>query len=411
MSADLHTVVVMWVQFGPYHLARLEATGRYFSSRGVRVIGLEVATKDSQYAWDAEKGAKNFRKVTLFPESDYHSLGHRRISEAIQRVLGDIDPGCVAINGWAGPEALGALGWCVRNHGASVLMSDSKADDFTRNWWKEFVKSRIARSYGAALVAGTPHRDYAVKLGLPPERTFLGYDVVDNEYFSQGAAEARGRVEELRRRLNLPREYFLAVTRLIEVKNVERLLQAYRLYRHHCERSQAWALVICGSGPREDALKAMCKELRLSDVLWPGFVQIADLPNYYGLAGAFILPSLKDSWGLVVNEAMASGLPVLVSRSAGCCSDLVRDGGNGGTFDSSNVNEMAVAMLRMSQLPLEERQVMGEKSAQIISEWGLERFAEGLWSAVQKAHERRNVGVFSKFVVSAASFVLSRAGT
>jgi glycosyltransferase involved in cell wall biosynthesis len=289
-------------------------------------------------------------------------------------------------------------------------MSDSKEDDFARSGWKEFLKGKIAQSYGAALVAGTPHRDYAVKLGVPSERTFLGYDVVDNDHFAQGAARARQRSEDLRRQLGLPRNYFLAVTRFIGPKNVEGLLQAYRLYRDRGKGAEAWALVLCGSGPKEDELKSMSRELGLSDVIWPGFVQIGDLPSYYGPAGAFILPSFKDSWGLVVNEAMASGLPVLVSRWAGCCSDLVQAGVNGYALDPHDAGEMAEAMLRVSGLSAEARHAMGENSAHAIAEWGLDRFAGGLRSAVQVARGHRKVGVLSRLCVSAAASALIGTG-
>jgi glycosyltransferase involved in cell wall biosynthesis len=410
MSAGIQSVVIIWVQFGPYHLARLEAAGRHFSSKGISVTGIEAAGRDSAYAWKSGEGAKYFRRVTLFPESDYQDLDRRRISSAVRHALDDLRPDCVAINGWVSPEALGALKWCIRNRRASVLMSDSKQDDFPRSWWKELLKCKIAQSYGAALVAGTPHRDYVMNLGVPSERVFLGYDVVDNEYFSQGASGARQRAEELRKQLGLPRNYFLAVTRFIGSKNVQGLLRAYRLYRDRGKGSDAWGLVISGGGPKEDEIKSLARELELSDVIWPGFIQIGELPNYYGLAGAFLLSSFKDSWGLVVNEAMAAGLPVLVSRGAGCCPDLVQDGVNGYTLDPHDADGMVEAMLRVSGLSQEARHAMGQNSAQTIAEWGLDRFAEGLEAAVLAARDRAKVGLLSRLCVTAAASILTATG-
>jgi 1,2-diacylglycerol 3-alpha-glucosyltransferase len=92
-------------------------------------------------------------------------------------------------------------------------------------------------------------------------------------------------------------------------------------------------LVVCGDGDLRPRLHALARELGLEQrVHWPGFVQYPDLPVYYALADAFILASTIEPWGLVVNEAMACGLPVLVSDRCGCAPDLVPEGQNGFTF-------------------------------------------------------------------------------
>jgi glycosyltransferase involved in cell wall biosynthesis len=120
-------------------------------------------------------------------------------------------------------------------------------------------------------------------------------------------------------------------------------------------------------------------------VLLPGFKQYPDLPAYYGLASAFIHASTTEQWGLVVNEAMASGLPVLVSNRCGCAQDLVREGVNGFTFDPYNVEEMANVMLRLTETPKHRLTEMGDASRQLISAWGPERFARGLHDAAETA--------------------------
>jgi glycosyltransferase involved in cell wall biosynthesis len=119
-------------------------------------------------------------------------------------------------------------------------------------------------------------------------------------------------------------------------------------------------------------------------VLLPGFKQYPELPVYYGLASAFIHASTSEPWGLVVNEAMASGLPVVVSNRCGCAPDLVCDGRNGYTFDPRNVGQLAELMLRIS-IPGPHLSTMSNASAEIISTWGLSRFAHGLRAAAEKA--------------------------
>jgi len=150
--------------------------------------------------------------------------------------------------------------------------------------------------------------------------------------------------------------------------------------------SAPWSLVLLGDGPLKSDLCHLISDLGLQhSVLLPGFKQYPDLPAYYGLASAFIHASTTEQWGLVVNEAMASGLPVLVSNRCGCAQDLVREGVNGFTFDPYNVEEMANVMLRLTETPKHRLTEMGDASRQLISAWGPERFARGLHDAAETA--------------------------
>jgi glycosyltransferase involved in cell wall biosynthesis len=116
----------------------------------------------------------------------------------------------------------------------------------------------------------------------------------------------------------------------------------------------------------------------------PGFKQYEELPAYYAHAGAFIHASTTEQWGLVVNEAMASGLPVLVSNRCGCAADLVKEGENGWTFDPTDEEKMVELMLKISE---DEtlRKEMGLRSREIIEEWGPDRFASEVSAAVEAA--------------------------
>jgi glycosyltransferase involved in cell wall biosynthesis len=116
-----------------------------------------------------------------------------------------------------------------------------------------------------------------------------------------------------------------------------------------------------------------------------GFKQYPDLPAYYGLASAFIHASTTEQWGLVVNEAMASGLPVLVSNRCGCAPDLVQERVNGFTFDPLDVEQLARLMVQLSSGLVDLRR-MGDASRKIITDWGPERFASGLRQAAEMAH-------------------------
>jgi glycosyltransferase involved in cell wall biosynthesis len=129
------------------------------------------------------------------------------------------------------------------------------------------------------------------------------------------------------------------------------------------------------------------------------------LPAYYGLANAFIHASTTEQWGLVVNEAMASGLPVLVSNRCGCATDLVQEGVNGFTFDPHNVEQLAQLMLKISACQDVRMSAFGDASRTIISKWGPERFALGLQGAVRQALAvgPKRAGITDRLVLRALS--------
>lgn len=383
-------VAVIWARFGAYHLARLRGAAEVGGNLDARVVGIEIAQKD-HYAWEIESGAQGFERITVFPGSSYDDLTPARIRREVARVLADLRPDAVAINGWSMPEARAAIAWCRRRpEAAAILMSETKQDDGGRRlWWKEIFKGWLVRRCDAALVGGRPQADYLQRLGFPPELIFHGYDVVDNAYFAQGADRVRRDAAGYRARYNLPERYFFACTRFLPRKNIAGLLRAYAAYRN--DSPAPWDLVVAGGGDEGPALQQLQSDLGLQGVHWPGFVQYRDLPVYFGLASAFIHSALSEPWGLVVNEAAASGLPLLVSRTVGARYELVEVGGNGILFDPGSVEAMTGALRIMSDFSDVQRAAMGRRSVEIVAEWSPRRFGEGLFAAIDKCRETENV--------------------
>jgi glycosyltransferase involved in cell wall biosynthesis len=378
-------VAILFGRVGPYHFARLGA-----SARAISTIAIEVSRTDDTYAWDVVTGTDGFKRVTLFESDGAKSCSGRKVAARVQRALDDCHPTVVALPGWFGMEALSALDWCVRTGTPAIVMSESTAWDDHRVPWKEWVKSRIVGLCSAGLVGGGPQRDYLTSLGMPLERIAVGYDAVDNRYFEENSNEIKGHSEEIRKTLGLPQRYFLASMRFVEKKNVPRLIQSYGIYRKKMEQfgktHDLWDLVVVGDGQLKPELYRAISALGLSSCIHlPGFKQYNELPAYYALANAFIHPSTTEQWGLVVNEAMASGLPVLVSNKCGCAADLVREGHNGFTFDPYDIESLARLMARIATLPAEQLASMGNASHEIIASWGPERFAKGLSDAVKAA--------------------------
>lgn len=371
-------IAIIFHRFGPYHIARLKA-----SSNFCKLTAIELSAEDLTYAWDKVQTEDGFTQITLFDEDIYKQKPHdivTRMSSALEKCHPDV----VIIPGWADCGALSALLWCLENNVPTVVMSESQSNDDDRKWWKELLKSKIISLYSSGLVGGRPHAEYLASFGVLLEKIFTGYDAVDNSYFTTRAEEARKNAVGIRNRLALPENFFLASSRFVEKKNILRLLQAYQGYLQQAGES-AWKLVLLGDGPLKQIVLEQRSELGLNDyVAMPGFKQYDELPLYYGMAKAFIHASTVEQWGLVVNEAMACGLPVLVSNRCGCALDLVIEESNGFTFDPYDSEELTAFMVKMSSGKI-DLEAMGQASLSIISNWTPTNFALNLLKAAEAA--------------------------
>lgn len=381
---------VLFHTLGGYHAARLRAAGMACEQRGWKLTAIQVTDATGEHPWGNLDNAITFPVETLLPQRDFPDESLRRFESAtavpaLHKALHHLKLQALAIPGWGFPVSRAALDACRHQGIPAILMSESKRDDAPRLAWKEAWKSiRYVRRFDAALVGGNAHREYLVQLGMAAEQIFLGYDVVDNAYFAQGVAIARRHPLAARQRCPaIPQNpYFLAVTRLIPRKNVARLIRAYATYYQHIG-PEAWDLVICGSGAEASALQALVRSEGLEGrVHFPGFVRYESLPDWYALAHGFIHPAEQEQWGLVVNEACASGLPILCSQTVGACPELVYSYRNGLVFPPDNASALAQCLIILHRLPSETRTQWGKQSQQIVSPFSPQTFAEGLMGAI-----------------------------
>jgi len=375
----------------PYHHARLAA---WAASRPGRTHVIEFRPDETVYAW---------APVT---ESGGYIRHQTHSNSALLRLLHELGPRVVVCTGYADPEISGAVAWALGRRVALVTCSDSTRADEPRGWAKEMFKRRVVAAFDSALIAGKHAHDYLVSLGFDDGRLFRPWDVVDNRHFFHGAEASRANAPAERARLNLPERYFLSVARFVPKKNLAGLVEAYCLYAARVGVA-SWPLVISGAGPLESELRSRVAAVGLeSRVRFPGFLQYDDLPACYGLAGAFVLPSHSDQWGLVVNEAMAAGLPVLVSSRCGCAENLVREGENGFRFDPANVERLAELLHTIAGSDEVRLATMGSRSRELVAAYSPEAFADGLEAAIGCALARspkRNAWMTRLFARSLAA--------
>jgi glycosyltransferase involved in cell wall biosynthesis len=362
-----------------YHDGRFRALA---ARGGFRLAMIELAETHGFRSLRPSSPTEDYGSYTLFSGTSWGEIDRPAMVRRLHETLTALRPSVVCINGWSSGGGIASLTWCLRHRIPVVLMSESAENDEPRRWWKEAVKRRIVRLCSAALVGGSKHGEYIAKLGLASDRIFDGYDVVDNRHFEAGAAAARLASSRLRLELGLPAQYFLACSRFETKKNLARLLEAYCLYRKRTPEKY-WGLVVVGDGVLRTELESLRGTLGLnSDVLFPGFKSYDDLPAYYGLAEAFLHVSTTEQWGLVINEAMAAGLPVVVSDRCGCAGELLKGGVNGFVVDPYDVAGLAETMSRVASRSC-DRERMGQASRDIVFSWSPDRFARHLVAAAE----------------------------
>jgi 1,2-diacylglycerol 3-alpha-glucosyltransferase len=373
-------VSAIWIDWYAYHVARFRALAEHPSMRG-RVAGLELVggsgVHQDMVFRSTDRGELPIE--TLLPAAGWSETSQNRVAQLLWRKLDELDPQVVLVPGYYTAPALAAAVWAKRRHRKAILMTETTRDDHERVWWKEAAKGRLVGAlFDAAITGGSRHVTYLQELQFPASRIGRFYDVVDNEFFRSGASHLRR--TQTPAQFQLPDRYFLYVGRLAAEKNLELLIHSFAKARARGSRS---SLVLVGDGPLRSRLESRVQEAGLQPwVRFAGLRSTAEILPYYAFAHAFVLPSRREPWGLVVNEALAAGLPVIVSNRCGCAGDLIAHGVNGFLFDADREEELTDFLWRVDQWGSQERAFAGHWSEELISRYSLQSWAEEVFRLV-----------------------------
>ena len=323
------SMLFLWESFAPHHIDRVQACCSYFSGR-YEVYGVEIATFDATYQWRASIDTDRFLKVVLFPNSLRQKIGDLRCFLRIVGTCWRLGSKYLFFCNFNEP-AVFAAALVLRLLGRRIiLMNDSKFDDKPRYLPKELLKSLFYLPYSAAIAAGQRSKSYFTFFGFREDRVAIGYDTVSVERIRamSGAEQAPGGVPHRKR-------HFTVVARFVPKKNLGLALDAYA---HYCQQHSGTPreLHICGSGELEPALREQVDRLGVTSVRFLGYQPEHEVARVLGSSLALILPSVEEQHGLVINEAVAMGVPVLVSDNCGARDLLVRTGVNGYVFEPDN---------------------------------------------------------------------------
>ncbi|MBV8050941.1 MAG: glycosyltransferase family 4 protein [Acidobacteriaceae bacterium] len=297
------------------------------------------------------------------------------MGEILQHISADVIV-CGGYNYFASWEA---LRWARRNDKPFLLWVESTAQDSrSGSVLVENLKLKFIRQCDGFVVPGKSSFEYLRSYDLAEDRVFPAPNAVDNTFFSQAAWVARQTASVHREAFQLPGRYFLFVGRLEPEKGIFDLLDAYLALPGQVQRDLG--LVFVGDGSARSHLKRQVEAANSDLIRIIGFLQREQLAILYGLADIFVFPTHTDPWGLVVNEAMACGLPVICSKAAGCAADLVDDA-NGRLVGTADVAQLLAALNELASNP-KMRLSMSQQSLRKIQQYSPEACAAGIANAV-----------------------------
>jgi len=307
------------------------------------------------------------------------------INFGVSRALNLSKPDVILCGGYNYIASWQALFWAKKRKVAFLLWSESNSEDLRGSHLViEFLKKQFLRRCNGFVVPGSSAHEYLEANYVKAENIFTAPNAVDNDLFASAAETARRNKTSLRRELALPDRYFLFVGRLVREKGVSELLAAYANLEPRLR--EELGLVFVGDGECRQMLEESAISISPGTVKFVGFAQRKQLGAYYGLADMLILPTYTDTWGMVVNEAMACGLPVLVSRVAGCATDLVRETWNGTLVEPRDVPSLKKAM-RSLAMQSDLCKTMGGRSAEHIRSYSPRSWSDSVARAIQVTSE------------------------
>jgi glycosyltransferase involved in cell wall biosynthesis len=250
-----------------------------------------------------------------------------------------------------------------------------------RTGWKVRFKRMIFTCCDGFVAIGSLNREYYLQHGAPPERVFFAPFSVRNEQFA-ASSEMRARHRQtIRTELGLDSDSLIVLfaSKLIKRKRADDLIRAFEGL---AKRFPFAYLVIVGSGDAEANLRALAAATVGERVRFMGFRNQSQLPVLYAASDVFVLPADSEPWGLVINEVMAAGIPVVVSDEIGAAPDLVQDQETGFIYPCGTLDELAKAVGRLLEEPALRAQ-MSANAVRLIRRWDVDECAQGIVNAAR----------------------------
>jgi len=255
----------------------------------------------------------------------------------------------VLVFGWSKVLFWQAI-WLARKHSIPLIQRGESNLNHAQSWFvktaKKIIFPILFKQFKAFLAIGSLNAELYRHFGVPEEAIFTAPYCVDNDFFSERAAAQTETTQQLRRDLGIGIDdtVFLFSAKFIDRKRPMDLINAASNYRATGKSH----VILIGDGALLETCRNEIAANKLTNVHLVGFKNQSELPAFYATADVLVLPSEYETWGLVVNEAMACGLPCIVSDTCGAAADMILEGKTGFTYPMGDVQRLAELMMFMA---------------------------------------------------------------
>ncbi|MEB2776066.1 glycosyltransferase family 4 protein [Algoriphagus sp. D3-2-R+10] len=367
-------IVFLHNDFKVYWRGRLYFLQNFFRERNIQVHVIEIFGQESAYSFDNSGNEEEWWDC-LFETEKFSELSTKMVSERIMNHLDSLNPDLLV----CGPIAFtsGAIGmrWAYKRKKKVILFDDSKHSLYKRNFLVNFIKLSLTDLAEAILVPSTDYDLEYSKWKIKKEKLYYGLNCIDNNYFLPK-----------REQQFLNTKQIVCVARLVPIKNLESLLNCWKTIE---KVEPEYSLTIVGDGPEYENLVNLKNKLELKEVSFTGNQTRGEIANILSQSDVFILPSYMEGWAMVVNEAMAAGLPVILSDQINAGHTLLKDSINGFAFNPYDSEQITEAILKYIKLSTEEKISMSQQANLEIKKYNYDFLANQLLLAINTINKKK----------------------
>jgi glycosyltransferase involved in cell wall biosynthesis len=357
-----------------------------FKKRNFNFKVVILAEKERNREWEIHKNKIKFDYQVL---SGWHLFFFREkreiaihINKGVFKMLFEQRPDVIITSGYDSLAYWQAFLYCKIFKKKYILWNETTLLSVgSIRGLRGLLKKIIIKGTDKYIVSGVKAKEYLKHLGAKCGDILTSIDTVDMEYFRKEVLEYQHNKDFFYKKEKYPKIIILFVGQLIKRKGISQVLKALNILG-----DPDIGFIIVGNGPEERNLKAFCAEKKLQNIFFEGFQQQEKLFEYYALADVFILPSFEEVWGLVVNEALASGLYVLSSKYAGASYDLIKEGWNGEVFNPDNVEEIVKLIIQAKGKIKDIRKRREAISQHTCRDFSIERSAEAFSRIIEEIY-------------------------
>ena len=343
---------------------------------------LPLSTKEANRQWEVDLEAVRFDYEVL-PSKDFYIRPldwGLHLNRGVIQALEQFKPDVICGTGYVSPAYITAQRY-AREQGCGYVLWTGSTEKSSRigKGPLRWLKRRFVGRSDSALAYGSAAKKLLVNLGANPERIVAGYNTVDIDVAARITEEASIESNYLSWREKYPKRNILFIGQIIARKGLDSLIRAFAR-----AAQPDLGLIIVGDGALRNSIESQYENV--PNLFWEGYVQSHDMGRYFAASDVLAMPSEIEVWGLVVNEAMAAGLPVIATTCSGAAEDLIVNGDNGYAYESGDEDRLA-DLLKSVATERELWMEMGKNAQRFIQGFGLVFYADSFVQAVRIAHE------------------------